>query len=79
MTQTQSFLTTLHKVDRGETNVITLPQGQVIELVVGDLIAKYRHNAKRGNQEWASAFEKTLSYYLDEQEMQQLRDHINVS
>ena len=46
-----------------------------LQIVVDELTKKYKHNVGR-NEEWAEAFEKVLSYYLDEQEMAHLTTHV---
>jgi hypothetical protein len=43
-----------------------------LEIVVNDLIEKYKHNVEAKNKEWSEAFKKVLSYYLDESEMKEL-------
>lgn len=57
--------------------IIEVNHNQVLNIVVWDLIDKYKFNIKRGNQEWVEGFEKVLRYYLDEDEMSRLTMAIN--
>jgi len=57
-------------------HTIGLTHKQVLEIVVTDLIYKYEHNVNPFNPEWVDAFEKVLSYYLDDGEMAKLNEAI---
>lgn len=48
---------------------IKINHDQVIEIVVSDLIAKYK---ARKNDEWGSKFKAVLMFYLSESEFNQL-------
>ena len=48
---------------------VMLDHSEALKLIVADLVAKYRHNAERGDTEWTPVFEKVLSYYLTPEEM----------
>ena len=50
------------------SKTVKISFGEVLRIVVDDLVEKYKHNVDR-NQEWADAFKKVLSYYLTEDEM----------
>lgn len=56
---------------------IEINYNQILNIVVSDLIKKYKSNIERGDQEWTIAFEKVLRYYLDEGEMYCLMTAIN--
>lgn len=47
---------------------VTISRDQVMEVVVGDLMAKYRACKKR-NDEYASSFRHVLQFYLTNDEM----------
>jgi len=51
---------------------VMLDHGEALKLIVADLVAKYHHNAKRGDEEWTPIFRKVLSYYLSPEEMSAL-------
>lgn len=67
-----AFADILHEMDDATSRAVQISYGQVLGIVVEDLIDKYKFNIARGNSEWALAFEKVLRYYLDDQEMSQL-------
>ena len=50
---------------------VTILQDQVLEIVVADLITKYKASKKR-NDEYVEAFEKVLGFYLTEDEMKEV-------
>jgi len=56
---------------------VMLDHGEALKLIVADLIAKYHHNAKRGDMEWTPIFEKVLSYYLTSDEVKALTSPTN--
>ncbi len=69
MSNEAEFLNTYKKIEDAFSKTIKINREQVLQLVVDDLIEKYKFNKERGNQEWTAAFEEVLSYYLDENEM----------
>ncbi len=50
---------------------VTIPRDQVLEIVVADLITKYKACKKRDN-EYTDSFRKVLSFYLSEDEMREM-------
>lgn len=50
---------------------VTILHDQVLEIVVADLIAKYKA-CKQRNDEYADSFAKVLRFYLDEQEFAEI-------
>lgn len=50
---------------------VTILHDQVAEIVVSDLIAKYKACKKR-NDEYVGSFAKVLSFYLSEDEMKEM-------
>jgi len=59
------------------TQSVKIDHNQVLNIVVWDLIDKYKNNFDRNNVDWVIAFEKVLRYYLDENEMTILRNAIH--
>ena len=58
---------------------VMLDHGEVLKLIVSDLVAKYKSNVERGNAEWISVFEKVLSYYLSREELEAITSQANAS
>lgn len=50
---------------------VTIPWDQVMEVVVGDLMAKYKACKKR-NDEYAASFRKVLEFYLTQDEIAEM-------
>lgn len=57
---------------------VTILHDQVAEIVVADLMAKYKYCLKRKKgDEWAAAFKKVLRYYLDDAEILEMEQIVN--
>jgi hypothetical protein len=60
------------------STTIKINHRQVFNIVVGDLIEKYKCNVEQAKRnvkdsvEWANRFEAVLRYYLDDEEMEKL-------
>jgi len=50
---------------------VTILHDQVLEIVVADLIAKYK-TCKQRNDEYADSFAKVLRFYLSEEEFDEI-------
>ncbi len=50
---------------------VTILQDQVLEIVVADLISKYKASKER-KDEYAEPFKKVLSFYLTEDELEEI-------
>ena len=50
---------------------VTIHRDQVLEIVVADLIAKYKA-CKDRNDEYTESFKQVLSFYLDAEEMNEI-------
>lgn len=74
MIDIHKFSETLREIDDSLARTIKISREQVLEIVVGDLIEKYKFNIR--NDEWSAAFEKVLRYYLDKDEMAELKKAI---
>ena len=72
MLNIHEFAETLRKMDDSLSKTIKISRSQVLEIIVDELAEKYKFNAERNDKEWASAFEKVLQYYLDEDEIRHL-------
>jgi hypothetical protein len=51
------------------STTIKIDHSQVLEIVVGDLVEKYRSNLERKENRWINVFKDVLSYYLTEDEL----------
>jgi hypothetical protein len=52
---------------------VTILHDQVLEIVVGDLIAKYK-SCKKFDNDYVASFEKVLRFYLTEDEMKEIEE-----
>lgn len=66
------FAETLRSNDVANSVTVKISYNQNLQLVVNELLEKYKFNVARNDTEWATAFEKVLSYYLDKDEMKNL-------
>lgn len=51
---------------------VLLDHGEVLKLIVADLVAKYKYNVARNDEEWIPIFEKVLHYYLTPEEFKKI-------
>ena len=63
---------TNRSIEHALEKTVRISSAQVTELVVNDLIEKYRYNIQKGNTRWAAAFYTVLRYYLTREEMDAL-------
>ena len=51
---------------------VLLDHGEVLKLIIADLVSKYKFNVERNDEEWIPIFEKVLKYYLTEEEFEEI-------
>jgi hypothetical protein len=66
-----NFLKNHRKTQEATSMTIKINYGQVCEIVVYDLMAKYKACAKR-NDEYKDAFAKVLSFYITDDEFNEM-------
>lgn len=71
--ETAKLLDTYRGITDSMSVSVKITYDQAIEIIVNDLIKKYRINVKRKDgQHWAEAFKTVLSYYLTESELEKV-------
>lgn len=67
-----SILRAKAAADRALSVPVMIGHGEVLKVIIKDLVSKYRHNMERGDLKWMTVFRAVLGYYLSQDEVESL-------
>jgi len=72
--EAMGLIDTYNKLNQVGSKQVTISHGEVLNIVVDDLITKYKACLKRNDKRYTQSFKTVLSFYLTEEEIQSYLD-----